>query len=125
MPTPATNVLPDPDGVGGNGAGLGRIRCCNRAETEAGHTRTEQENNGARNARNRLDKRDFSTGQYLPESVDLTYKEGGAGSNLASPTQRKYRFAARPERGSGGPPLANAHCCQVRTTSVGSHIWKD
>ena len=66
MLTPVTNVLPDPDGVGENGAGLQRFRCCNRAETEAGHTRTEQESNGARKAKNRSDKLDLPIGQYLP-----------------------------------------------------------
>src|ERR671913_161518 len=66
MPSSVTSVLPGADDVGGNGAGLGRIRCCNRAATEAVHTRTEQENYGARNAKNHLDKLDFPTRQYLP-----------------------------------------------------------
>ena len=64
MLTPVTNVLPDSDGVGENGAGLQRFRY--RAETEAGHTRTEQESNGARKAKNRSDKLDLPIGQYLP-----------------------------------------------------------
>ena len=61
-----TNVLPDPYSVGGNGAGMRRVRCCNRAATGAGHTQTEQENNDARNAKNRLDKWNLLTKQYLP-----------------------------------------------------------
>jgi hypothetical protein len=77
MPTSVTNVLPGADGVGGNGAGLGRIRCCNRAATEAVHALTEQENYGARNARNYLDKLDFSTGQYLPGKLRPNLQAGG------------------------------------------------
>jgi hypothetical protein len=57
------NALPDLDSVGEYGAGLRRVRCCNHAATGAGHIRTEQENDGASNAKNRLDKRDFLTGQ--------------------------------------------------------------
>ena len=124
-PTPVTNELTDPDGEGGNGAGLGRIRCCNRAASEAGHTRTEQESNGARNARNRLDKLDFRQGSTYPESLDLSYKEG----SLVQIQHRLLResTALQPVLNAGpeGHPLSNAHCCQARTTSVGSHIWKD
>jgi hypothetical protein len=39
-----------------------RVRCSNRAATGVGHTRTEQENDVVRKAKNRLDKLDFSTG---------------------------------------------------------------
>jgi hypothetical protein len=64
-------VLPGPDTIGENGAGLGWVRCCNRAATGAVHTRTEQENISARNAKNRLDKQDLPTGQYPPGGADL------------------------------------------------------
>jgi len=40
-------------------AAVRRIRCCNRAATGAGCTRTEQENYGIRNVENRSDKRIF------------------------------------------------------------------
>jgi hypothetical protein len=60
--------------------------CCNRAATGAGHTRTGQENNSAKNTENRLYKRYFRQGRTYPDSVDLTYKEEVAGSNPASPT---------------------------------------
>jgi hypothetical protein len=39
------------------------LRCCNRAATGAGRTRTEQENNGAKNTENRLYKRHFRQGR--------------------------------------------------------------
>jgi hypothetical protein len=58
------------------------------AATEAGYTRTEQENGGARNTENGLYKRDFRQGRTYPESSDLTYKEEVAGSNPASPTSK-------------------------------------
>ena len=60
------NGLPGPNSVCGNGAGLRKVRCCNCAATGAGHTRTEQEHNVVRNAKNPLSKRDFPTGQNLP-----------------------------------------------------------
>ena len=60
-----TNALPDPDSVGGNGVVLRRVSCCNHAATEAERIRTEQESYGARIGKNRLDKLDFPTGQYL------------------------------------------------------------
>jgi hypothetical protein len=66
-----------------------RVSCCNRAATGAGHARTEQENNGARNAKNCLSKPNFRQGSTYPESIDLTYKEEVAGSNPASPTSEK------------------------------------
>ena len=34
-------------------------------------------------------------GRTYPESFDITYKEGVAGSNPASPTQKKYSFARK------------------------------
>jgi hypothetical protein len=84
-------LLPDPGTVGVNGVGLRRVSCCNHAATGAVHTRTEQESNSARNAKNRLDKRIFRQNRTYPESFDLTYKEGVAGSNPASPTiKTKY-----------------------------------
>ncbi len=58
-----------------------RCRACyNRAAIGAGHTRTGQENNSAKNTGNRLYKRYFRQGSTYPESVDLTYKEEVAGS---------------------------------------------
>ena len=57
-----------------------RVSCCNRAATGAGHARTEQEINGARNAKNCLHKPNFRQGSTYPESIDLTYKEEAAGS---------------------------------------------
>jgi hypothetical protein len=69
--------------------------CCNRAATGTGHTWTEQENNGARNAKNCLDKEISRQGSTHPESFDLTYKEEVAGSNPASPTMKKHRFAGK------------------------------
>ncbi|MDQ3286131.1 MAG: hypothetical protein M3P92_10610, partial [Actinomycetota bacterium] len=54
--------------------------------TRARHTRTEQENYGRRNGKNRLDKRIFRQNRIYPKSFDQTYKEGVAGSNPASPT---------------------------------------
>ena len=81
-----TDVSSDPDRVGGNGAGLRRVRCCNRAATGARHTRTKQENYGIRNGKKRLDKPNFRQNRTYPKSFDLTYKEEVAGSNPASPT---------------------------------------
>ena len=70
--------------------------CCNRAATGAGHTRTEQENDVVRNARNRLKERFSRQGSTYPESVDLTYKEEEvAGSNPASSTSEKQYFAGK------------------------------
>jgi hypothetical protein len=60
------DALPDLHSVGGNGADLRRVRCCNHAATGAGRIRTEQENYGARKTENRLYMPDFPTGQYLP-----------------------------------------------------------
>jgi hypothetical protein len=57
-----------------------RVRCCNRAATAVEHTRTEQENNGPRNAKNSLYKKTYRQGSTYPESVDPTYKEEVAGS---------------------------------------------
>jgi hypothetical protein len=57
-----------------------RASCCNRAATGAGHARTEQENNGARNAKNCLYAPYVGQGSTYPESIDLTYKEEIAGS---------------------------------------------
>ena len=45
------------------------------AATGAGRTRTEQENDVVRNARNRLYERFPRQGSTHPESFDLTYKE--------------------------------------------------
>jgi hypothetical protein len=125
MPISVTDVLSGADGVGGDGAGLGRIRCCNRAATEAVHTRTEQENYGARNARNHLDKLDFPTGQYLPGRLRPNLQGGDAGFEPASPLRESTALQPVLNAGPEGHPLSNAHCCQGRTTSVGSHIWKD
>jgi hypothetical protein len=69
--------------------------CCNRGATGAGHTRTEQENDVVRNARNRLKERFSRQGSTYPESVDLTYKEEVAGSNPASLTSEKQYFAGK------------------------------
>jgi hypothetical protein len=80
------NALPNLDSVGGNRAGLRMVRCCNHAATGAGRTRTEQKNNAMENAKNCLDKRDFRQGSTHLGRFDLTYKEGVAGSNPASPT---------------------------------------
>ena len=125
MPSSVTSVLPGADDVGGNGAGLGRIRCCNRAATEAVHTRTEQEDYGARNAKNHLDKRDFLTGQYLPGKLRPNLQGGVAGSNPAFPLRESTALQPVLNGGPEGHPFSNAHCCQARTSSVGSHIWKD
>ena len=38
-----------------------------------------------------------------PESVDITYKEGVAGSNPASPTLEKLRFAGKTSLGEKKP----------------------
>jgi hypothetical protein len=65
--------------------------CCNRAATGAGRMRTEQENDGARNAKNRLYKRGFPRGQYSTGKLRLTYKEEVSGSNPASPTSKSSR----------------------------------
>jgi hypothetical protein len=64
-----TNGLPGPDSVCGNGAGPRKVRCCNHAATGAGHIRTEQENDGARNGKNRLYMRLFPRGQNSPGKV--------------------------------------------------------
>jgi len=97
-PDYVATLLPDPDRVGGNGADLRRVRCCNRAATGAGHTRTEQENDDAKSAKHCLDKRDFRQGSTHPESFDLTYKEGVAGTNLALPTKVKKGCVLREKR---------------------------
>ena len=70
----------------------GAVEC---AATGAGHTRTEQENDVVRNARNRLKERFSRQGSTNPESVDLTYKEEIAGSNSASSTSEKQYFAGK------------------------------
>jgi hypothetical protein len=72
-------------------AAVRKVRCYNRAATEVERARTEQESNGARNGKNCLDKLDFRQGSTYPESFDLTNKEGGAGSNPASPTCKLCR----------------------------------
>jgi hypothetical protein len=84
-----SNGLPGPDRVCGNGEGLRKVRCCNHAATGAGRIRTEQENDGARNGKTACICDFFRQGRTHPESFDLTYKEGGAGSNPASLTMKK------------------------------------
>jgi hypothetical protein len=80
-----------------------RTACCNRAATGAGHTRTEQENDGPRNARNRLYERFSRRGSTYLESIDLTYKEEVAGSKPASPTLQKVAFCRKNVRCEKGP----------------------
>ena len=63
-----------------------RSWCCNHAATGAGRIRTDQENYGARKTETRSYMPDFPTGSTHAENLDLTYKEGVAGSTLASPT---------------------------------------
>jgi hypothetical protein len=69
--------------------------CCNRAATGAGRTRTEQESTGARNVKNCLLMQHSRRESIYQEYVDLTYKEEVAGSNPASPTWEKQRFAGK------------------------------
>jgi hypothetical protein len=71
------------------------VRCCNRAATGAGHIWTEQENAGARNGKTAHFCEIFRQGRTHQESFDITYKEGVAGSNPASPTLEKLRFAGK------------------------------
>jgi len=65
------------------------VRCCNRAATGAGHIGTQQENYGVRNGETAHLCGVFRQGRTHQESFDLTYKEGVAGSNPASPTKEK------------------------------------
>jgi hypothetical protein len=58
-------------------AAVRKVRCCNRAATEAGRTLTEQENIGAGNGKNCLDKLEFLTGQYLPGRLRPNLQGGG------------------------------------------------
>ena len=48
-----------------------------------------------KNRQNRICMRDSWNGRTYPESVDITYKEGVAGSNLASPTMKTQSFAGK------------------------------
>ena len=59
-------ALPDLDSVGGNGAGLRRVRCGNRAATGAERTWPEQEIGSARSAEKRVGEGNYPIGQYLP-----------------------------------------------------------
>src|SRR5215210_6622355 len=59
---------------------------CNRTATRLEQKWTEQESGGAEDPKNPLDKRFFRHSRIQQETPDLTYKEGVAGSNPASPT---------------------------------------
>jgi hypothetical protein len=61
---------------------------CNRTATGLVQNRTEQECGGIENPENPLDKQDSRQSRTHQETRDLTYKEGVAGSNPASPTQK-------------------------------------
>ena len=61
---------------------------CNRTPTALEQKWTEQESRRAENPKNPLDKRDFRQSRTQQETRDLTYKEGVAGSNSASPTHK-------------------------------------
>src|SRR4028119_889237 len=76
-----------------------RTACCNRAATGAGHTRTEQENDVVRNARNRLYERFSRQGSTHPESFDLTYKEEVAGSIEHRPLRKSACLTGKTQVG--------------------------
>src|SRR5918997_1545292 len=86
MPTAAT--LPQ--------AAVREVRWCNRAATEAGRTRTEQESNSAKNGKNCLDKLDFPTGQYLPYRLQGAPKPRP--TTVTPPTLIRGRKALSPLR---------------------------
>jgi hypothetical protein len=68
---------------------------CNRTATRPEQTRTEQKSAGTKNPENSLDKRILRQSRTQQETCDLTYKEGVAGSNPASPTLEKRLFAGK------------------------------
>ncbi len=81
-----TNVLSAPDRVGGNGAGLRRIDAATVLQPEPDTPEQSRKTATQEIAKTAYICEISRQGRTYPESSNLTYKEGVAGSNPASPT---------------------------------------